>query len=108
MIIGCSVFNAAQAQQAVNDGADYVGVGAIYPTPSKDADVVGLEPLRRIKKAVQVPVVAIGGININNVVAVKRTGADAIAVIGAILGTDSPEKAARALINKFEAQKWDD
>ena len=85
-----------------------LAVGAIFPTPSKDTVVVGLEPLRQIKKAVSVPVVAIGGINIDNVVAVKKAGADSIAVISAILGTDSPEKAARELINKFEAQKWDD
>jgi thiamine-phosphate diphosphorylase len=103
MLIGCSVFNAEQARQAVVDGADYVAVGAIYPTPSKETVVLGLEPLKTIKKAVQVPVVAIGGININNAFAVKKAGADAIAVIGAILGTDSPEKAARELINKFEA-----
>ena len=108
MLIGCSVFNTEQAQQAVNDSADYVAVGAIYPTPSKDTVVLGLEPLKTIKKAVSVPVVAIGGININNVVAIKRAGADAIAVIGAILGAGSPEQAARELINKFEAQKWDD
>ena len=108
MLIGCSVFNAEQARQAVVDGADYVAVGAIYPTPSKETVVLGLEPLRQIKQAVAVPVVAIGGINIDNAVAVKKAGADAIAVIGAILGTATPEIAARALINKFEAQKWDD
>jgi len=108
MLIGCSVFNAAQAQQAVADGADYVGVGAIYPTPSKGAVVVGLEPLRRIKQAVAVPVVAIGGINISNAVEVKKAGADSIAVINALLGVDSPEIAAREIIKKFEAQKWDD
>jgi thiamine-phosphate pyrophosphorylase len=102
MLIGCSVSNAEQAQQAVTDGADYVAVGAIYPTPSKETVVLGLKPLKAIKKAVTVPVVAIGGINLNNAVAVKRAGADAIAVIGAILGTDSPEKAARKLIKKFE------
>jgi thiamine-phosphate pyrophosphorylase len=102
MLIGCSVFNAEQARQAVSDGADYVAVGAIYPTPSKDAAVLGLEPLRQIKRAVTVPVVAIGGININNAVAVKKAGADAIAVIGALLGTGSPEQAARELIKIFE------
>jgi len=102
MIIGCSVFNAAQAKQAVADGADYVAVGAIFPTPSKDTVVLGLEPLRQVKQAVAVPVVAIGGINLNNLTEVKKAGADSIAVIGAVLGADSPEKAARELINKFE------
>jgi thiamine-phosphate pyrophosphorylase len=102
MIIGCSVFNAAQARQAVADGADYVAVGAIFPTPSKDTIVLGLEPLRQVKQAVAVPVVAIGGINLNNLNEVKKAGADSIAVIGAVLGAGSPEQAARELINKFE------
>jgi thiamine-phosphate pyrophosphorylase len=102
MIIGCSVFNAEQAKQAVADGADYVAVGAIFPTPSKDTVVLGLEPLRQVKQAVAVPMVAIGGINLNNLTEVKKAGADSVAVIGAILGTDSPENAARELINKFE------
>jgi thiamine-phosphate pyrophosphorylase len=102
MIIGCSVFNVEQAKQAVADGADYVAVGAIFPTPSKDAPVLGLEPLRQVKEAVSVPVVAIGGINISNAAEVKKAGADSIAVIGAILGADSPEKAARELIKIFE------
>ena len=103
MLIGCSVLNVEQAQRAVANGADYLGVGAIFPTPSKDAVVVGLEPLRQIKKAVSVPVVAIGGITINNMAKVKKAGADSIAVIGAILGADSPEKATRELIKNFEA-----
>jgi thiamine-phosphate pyrophosphorylase len=102
MIIGCSVFNAAQAKQAVADGADYVAVGAIFPTPSKDTLVLGLEPLRQVKQAVSVPVVAIGGINLDNLTEVKKAGADSIAVIGAVLGAASPEKAAHELINKFE------
>jgi thiamine-phosphate diphosphorylase len=91
-----------QAKQAVDDGADYVAVGAIFPTPSKDAVVVGLESLRQIKRAVTVPIVAIGGINITNAAEVKKTGADSIAVIGALLGTDSPEKAAREIIKIFK------
>ena len=103
MLIGCSVFNEEQAQQAITDGADYVAIGAVFPTSSKDAIVVGLEPLRQIKHTVSVPVVAIGGISINNVAEVKKAGADSVAVISAILGTDSPEKSAREIIRKFEA-----
>jgi thiamine-phosphate pyrophosphorylase len=102
MLIGCSVFNAEQAQQAVADGADYLGVGAIFPTPSKEAVVIGLEPLKQIKQAVSVPLVAIGGINIDNVTEVKKAGADSFAVISALLGADSPEKAARSIIKRFE------
>jgi thiamine-phosphate diphosphorylase len=102
MLIGCSVFNVGQARQAMADGADYLGVGAIFPTPSKDTVVLGLEPLRQIKQAVTVPVVAIGGINIDNLTEVKKAGADSIAVIGAILGTDSPKKATKEIIKIFE------
>ena len=103
MLIGCSVFTLQEAQKAIADGADYLGVGAIFPTPSKyNADVIGLEPLRQIKQAVAVPVVAIGGININNIIEVKKAGADSFAVIGALLGADSPEKAARTIIKSFE------
>ena len=102
MIIGCSVFNSEQAKQAVADGADYVAVGAIFPTPSKDAVVLGLEPLRQVKQAVSVPVVAIGGINLNNLTEVKKAGADSFTVISAILEKYPPEKAVRTLIKKFE------
>jgi thiamine monophosphate synthase len=56
----------------------------------------------QVKQAVAVPVVAIGGINLNNLTEVKKAGADSIAVIGAVLGADSPEAAARAIIKKFE------
>jgi thiamine-phosphate pyrophosphorylase len=103
MLIGCSVFTAEQAQQAVAEGADYIAVGAIFPTINKDTTVVGLEPLRQIRRTVSVPVVGIGGINLSNLVEVKKAGADSIAVIGAIVETDSPEKAAREIIKKFEA-----
>jgi thiamine-phosphate pyrophosphorylase len=103
MLIGCSAATIQQAQQAVTDGADYLGVGAMFPTPSKqDVEIIGLELLRQIKQAISVPVVAIGGININNVSEVKKAGADSFAVIGALLGADSPEKATEAIIKNFE------
>lgn len=104
MLIGCSVFTAEQARQAVVDGADYVAVGAIFPTTNKDTVVVGLESLRQIKQAVSVPVVGIGGINVNNVIETKKAGADSVAVIGAILETSSSEKSTREIIKKFEGE----
>jgi thiamine-phosphate pyrophosphorylase len=102
MLIGCSVFTAGQAQKAVADGADYVAVGAVFPTPTKETVVVGLERLRLVREAVSVPLVAIGGINKDNAAEVKKTGANSVAVISAILGAASPENAAREIINNFE------
>ncbi|MDO9334505.1 MAG: thiamine phosphate synthase, partial [Dehalococcoidales bacterium] len=103
MLIGCSVDTVAQARKAQAEGADYVAIGAIFPTPSKEAEIVGLNALRKVKRAVSVPVVAIGGITKANIAEVKAAGADAASVISAVLGTPSPEKAVRQLLKKFEA-----
>jgi thiamine-phosphate pyrophosphorylase len=103
MLIGCSVDTVAQARKAQAEGADYVAVGAIFPTPSKEAEIVGLNVLRKVKKAVSVPVVAIGGITRINIAKVKAAGADAASVISAALGASSPEKAVKQLVKKFEA-----
>jgi len=102
MLIGCSVDNATQAKKAVADGADYVAVGAIFPTPTKDTTVVGLEVLRQVKQSTSAPLVAIGGITNNNLAEVKKAGADSIAIISAILNADSPEKSTREIIKIFE------
>jgi thiamine-phosphate pyrophosphorylase len=102
MLIGCSVDNAAQAQKAIADGADYVAVGAIFSTPTKDTTVVGLDALRQVKQSTSVPLVAIGGITKNNLAEVKKAGADSIAIISAILNADSPEKSTREIIKLFE------
>jgi thiamine-phosphate pyrophosphorylase len=102
MIVGCSVDTASEAKKAQAEGADYVAIGAIFPTPSKEAPIVGLKRLRQVKKAVSVPVVAIGGITLQNIGEVKSKGADAAAVISAVLGAHSPEKAVKQLIKKFE------
>ncbi len=89
LIIGASVYSLEEALQAVELGADYLGAGSVYPSPSKpDARVLGLEGLRRIVSKVSIPVVAIGGINHGNVEEVLRTGVDGIAVISAVMGAD--------------------
>lgn len=86
-IIGVSVRTLEQALLAENNGADYLGVGAIYPTGSKeDATLVGLEVLKSIKENVKIPVVAIGGIKEDNCKEVIKSKADGIAVISAIFG----------------------
>jgi len=98
MIIGCSANTLAEAIQAEKDGADYIGLGAIYPTGTKtDAVVTGLNTLREVTMTVKIPVVAIGGINKYNIKDVMAAGAAAAAVISAVVGTDSPEIATREL-----------
>ncbi len=102
-IIGRSTKTIAAALQAQTDGADYVAIGSIYPTASKtDTRVVGLETLRQIRKAISIPIVAIGGINATNASEVMAAGADSIAVISAVLGAEDVEKAARQLAKIME------
>jgi thiamine-phosphate pyrophosphorylase len=97
-ILGCSVRTVESARMAVAEGADYLGVGGMYPTASKENnEVIGAAGLREIRKAVEVPLVAIGGINKDNVPEVIDAGADAIAVISAVLGSSDIEEAARQI-----------
>lgn len=86
-IIGLSVGTVEEAVQAEHMGADYLGVGPIYPTGSKpDAGpALGLETLRAIRAAVSIPLIAIGGINRDNASEVIRAGADGLAVISAVV-----------------------
>jgi thiamine-phosphate pyrophosphorylase len=106
MILGYSVNTLDQAKAAESDGADYIAVGSIYPTSSKEgARVVGLERLRQIRQAVSLPLVAIGGISKDNVAEVAAAGADAVAVISAVLQAKDIEEAAREIIAGFEAGK---
>jgi thiamine-phosphate diphosphorylase len=103
-LIGHSTKTIQQAKRAEADGADYIAVGSIYPTTSKEkSTVVGLERLRQIRQAVSLPIVAIGGINADNITDVIGAGADAVAVISAVLAADNVEKAARSLAQRMEA-----
>jgi thiamine-phosphate pyrophosphorylase len=105
-ILGCSVNTVDQATAAESDGADYIAVGSIYPTTSKEtAKVVGVERLRQIRRAVSLPLVAIGGINKDNAAGVSAAGADSVAAISAILGAEDVEEAARQIIAAFEVGK---
>lgn len=85
-IIGVSAHNPAEAMQAVRDGADYLGCGAVFGTATKhDVAQLGLENLRAIRKAVNIPMVGIGGINADNYAEVLGTGADGAAIVSGIL-----------------------
>ncbi len=102
-ILGSSANTIELALAAQSDGADYIGVGAIYPTLSKAKTVVvGLERLRQIKQAVSLPLIGIGGINKDNAADVISAGAVSIAVISAVSGTESPEEATRQIIARLE------
>ena len=104
-ILGFSTATLEEARQAEKDGADYVAVGSIYPTESKEGTrPAGLEILRQVKNQVSTPVVAIGGINIDNVADVMEAGADAIAVINAVLGADNVKEASQRLTDILEKE----
>lgn len=97
-IIGVSVSTLEQAKRAEQDGADYLGVGAVFPTSSKDdAELVSHEMLQEITKGVSIPVIAIGGIDQCNVEKLKNTGIQGIAVISAIFSKEDIRGAAEEL-----------
>ena len=102
-IIGLSVSNLEDAVQGEKEGADYLGAGAVYPTTSKDVSEspIGPDGLKKIKDAVSIPVVGIGGINLFNIEEVKRTGVDGVAVISAIMGAPDIKDAARKLTDAW-------
>ncbi len=104
-ILGCSTTTVDQAVTAESEGADYIAVGSIYPTTSKEtAKVIGLDGLRQIRQAVSLPLVAIGGITQDNAAEVIAAGASSVAVISAILQAESPEEAARQIVARLEVQ----
>lgn len=97
-IIGVSASTLAEALLAQQQGADYLGVGAVFSTTTKtDAPEVSLEQLELIKKSVTIPVVAIGGINRTNLQQVRATGIDGVSVVSAILAQENILKAAKQL-----------
>lgn len=99
LIVGVSVENAEQVEQAEAAGADYLGVGAIYGSSSKgDAGApVGLEQIRNFRGRTILPIVAIGGITLNRIPEVREAGADSIAVISAVVAAEDPSAAAWSL-----------
>ena len=97
-IIGVSAQTVEQAVMAEQNGADYLGVGAVFPTGSKaDALEVSHDTLIAICKAVKIPVIAIGGISKENILELSGSGICGIAVISAIFAKDDIEEAAREL-----------
>ena len=98
MMIGVSVHSVAEALEAVRNGADCLGVGAVFATSTKtDVQVMPRQTLRAICAAVEIPVVAIGGINRDNLAALAGTGVDGVALVSAIFGAEDIESACRQL-----------
>ncbi len=95
VIIGVSTHAFEQAQKAVEDGADYIGVGPVFITPTKPGrQSVGLEYVRWVSENIDLPAFAIGGIDLNNVSEVIANGAKRIAVVRAVINSENPELAA--------------
>jgi thiamine-phosphate pyrophosphorylase len=102
-IIGVSTHSVEQAGAAQSAGADYVGFGPVFTTGTKDAGPCqGIEGLRQVRKAVTLPVIAIGGINGGNLDEVLRAGVDGVAVISAILAAPDLRDAARRMVDHIQ------
>ncbi len=98
-VIGASAEDVAQARRAEQEGASYLGVGPVFPTATKpDAGPpIGLDRLAEIARAVNIPVVAIGGINRDNAPQVLKAGASGVAVISAVVAAPDPRAATQQL-----------
>lgn len=98
-IIGVSAGNLKEAVEAEKNGADYIGIGAMFDTSTKkDHTDMTFEEAKKITDTVKIPVVAIGGINKNNIMKLKGTGVDGVAVISAIFAQPDRYSAAKELL----------
>ena len=106
MILGRSTHSLAQARQAKDDGADYIAVGALFPTVTKrDFQLVGPDLLRQVRPETSRPLIGIGGITPENAAEVIRAGADGVAVISAVCGAPDPAAAARRFLEAIRTAR---
>ncbi len=104
-ILGVSAGTVEKAIEAQREGADYIGVGALFSTSTKtDAKSVSRETLIKIIKEVSIPVVGIGGINLENAVQLKNTGINGIAVVSAIIAQKDIKSAAEKMLEIFSSK----
>jgi thiamine-phosphate pyrophosphorylase len=99
MVIGVSATNLKEAILAEEGGVSYLGVGPVFPTPSKDdaAEPMGINRLAEIRRRISIPIVAIGGITLENLEVVLQTGIDGVAVISAVACAPNMKKATKEL-----------
>lgn len=107
-ILGVSTHNLDEVKQAMKDGADYVGMGPVYPTETKKdtRSVQGVSLITEVRRhGLQIPIVGIGGITYDNAAPVIQAGADGISIISAISQSADPKKAAEELKSLVVAEK---
>ncbi|MBQ6099500.1 MAG: thiamine phosphate synthase [Methanobrevibacter sp.] len=103
-ILGVSAATIEEAKKAQRDGADYIGTGAVFPTQTKkDADSVTKQQLKEIVESIDIPVVAIGGITLENAIELKDTGISGLSVVSAIMSSDNPKKSSEKLLEIFNS-----
>lgn len=102
-ILGVSAATVDHAITAEKDGADYIGAGSIFPTKTKDADCISIDCLKEIIGKVNIPVVAIGGLEENNINFLANTNISGISIVSAIMNSNNPKLSSQKLKKKFES-----
>ena len=104
-ILGVSASTVDEAVKAQKDGADYIGSGAVFPTSTKDdADSVSKDELKEIVNSIDIPVVAIGGITLENAQELKDTGISGFSVVSAIMSAKDPQETSEKLKEIYFSQ----
>jgi len=101
-ILGVSAATTEEAKKAEKDGADYIGSGAIFPTQTKESECITIDYLKKIIEEVNIPIVAIGGLNEDNISSLANTNIGGISVVSAIMNSKNPKKASKNLKRKIE------
>lgn len=103
-IVGVSAATIDEAKKAEKDGADYIGSGAVFPTATKDdAPKITKKDLKEIVNSINIPVVAIGGITLENAHELSDTGIAGLSVVSAIMSSDNPKKSSEELLKIFNS-----
>ena len=103
-ILGVSAATIEEAKKAQKDCADYIGTGAVFPTQTKDdAPSITKQELKEVVESIDIPVVAIGGITLENASELKDTGISGLSVVSAIMSSENPKKSSQELLKVFNS-----